>query len=223
MNSIKEFMFERCSKKSMFERCSKKSINEMLSLYHYVDEKLTLNHHVDEKLTLNNQSQLKSNDNKNFKGYNESILDVCIKDLNHLKQVLYDYFESNNKTSFTIDNNCALPSKLTYKKINRQVNNINKGFMINFYPTELYTNCYKYLIVAQHTFKKGNNNVTGIVMQMFVKSYTGKWVSCDIVGSSKPMEYKDNLLDWFIDKKENTIKHQLDGDINLMVLFGLMK
>ena len=195
----------------------------MKTINNFIKNMKTINNFILEKLTLNKQSKLSSNNNKNFKGYNESILDVCIKDLNHLKQVLYDYFESNNKTSFTIDNNCALPTKLTYKKFNRQVNNVNKGFMIKFYPTESHTNCHKYLIVAQHTFKKGNSNVTGIIMQMFVKSYTNKWVSCDIIGSSKSMEYNDNLLDWLIEKKENTIKHQLDGDINLMVWLGFIK
>jgi hypothetical protein len=173
---------------------------------------INLNNFINERLKLNNDSKIKQNEpNLNELGYDESILDVEIKDMNHIKNVLLEYFEPYRN----IHNNILYTPKvrnkkyLSYSSIKYECQNILEIDFCRVGKGPI-TKLYVALVGSK------------IYMQLCVKNFNTKnsFYECAIVGiGAISLHIGDNLLNWLNKIKDLTIKKKIGGEINLMELF----
>ena len=168
----------------------------------------TINTYLIERLKLNQDSKIKQS-KINQLGYDESILDVNIKDFDHLKEVLKEYFKPYSKEGYmlNIPKTCR-KTKLSYSGYNVSV---DKVFVIEF------CRAGKGPISKIFVGLSG----TDIVMQKHVKNWNTKnsFNECGIVGKFDTLKIGDNLLDWLNKTKKRTINKEPGREINLMETF----
>lgn len=173
----------------------------------------TINKYLTERLKLNQDSKIKQS-KINQLGYDESILDVNIKDFDHLKEVLKEYFEPYSKEGYML--NIPKNSRKTQLSYNGYSIPVDKVFVIEFCRVG------KGPIFKIFVGLSG----TDIVMQKQVKNWNTKnsFNECGIVGKFDTLKIGDNLLDWLNKIKKRTINKEPGREINLMeTFFGRIK
>lgn len=165
----------------------------------------TLSEYINEKLKISNSVETTEN-----KGYNIDYLDVDIKDLNQLRDVLHKYFE--------IEPTKILKNEVSWKIFSGSRDGIivRDRFLIKFMGKDGST-CVRELRVAKRN--------DGFLMQVRVRNYNGKMEECDLAGYSNANKFNvgDNLLEWLNNIKDLTENTKLGRNINLMFTFDLMK
>ena len=167
----------------------------------------SINNFIFERLKLNNDSKVKKH--PNFKGYDESILDVNINDINELKEVLTNYFnkptieiEKDFLTNHRInDNNCKcyLEKSFKIKELSK-----HSGWLINVGETT-----YKEIVLQYYRYWETSKG-------------RGNWHKSKIIGvDGNAYQYGTNFLDWLYKAKKETVDNIVN--VNLFAGFGLEK
>lgn len=164
----------------------------------------TLSQFINEKLKISNSVETTES-----KGYNIDYLNVDIKDINQLRNVLHKYFD--------IEPTKILSREVSWKYFSGSHYSVtvHDRFSIKFMGRDGST-CVRELRVAKlHK---------GFAMQVRVRNYKGNMEECDLAGSNST-EFKvgDNLLAWLNNIKDLTENKKVGKNINLMLTFDLMQ
>lgn len=167
---------------------------------------------INERLKLTKDSKIETA-KLNQLGYDESILDVNIKDLNHLKEILKEYFKpyvQKDGYMLHIPKFCY-KHRLAYNGFGYDCSDI---FVINF--CKISKGPIRKLYVGQTKYGNGE-----IIMQIHKKNMMTKhsFVECKLVGKYDKLNIGDNLLHWLDIVKEHTINNEVGNEINLMETF----
>ena len=144
-------------------------------------------------------------------GYDESILNVEIKDMSHIKNVLLEYFEPYRNTHINI---LYTPKVINKKYLSCRSTKYECQDIVEIDFCRVGEGPIKKLYVALVGSK--------IYMQLYVKNLGTKnlFHECSIVGIYPiNLHIEDNLLNWLNKIKDLTIKNKIGGEINLIKLF----
>lgn len=165
----------------------------------------TLSQYINEKLKISNSAETTEK-----KGYNIDYLNVDIKDLNQLRDVLHKYFD--------IEPTKILNSEVSWKFFSGSRDGIivRDRFLIKFMGRDGST-CTSELRVGKAS--------KGFIMQVRVRNYKGKMEECDLAGYYNTTKFNvgDNLLAWLNNIKDLTENKKPGRNINLMLTFDLMQ
>lgn len=164
----------------------------------------TLSQYINEKLKISNSVETTEKE-----GYNIDYLNVDIKDINQLRDVLHKYFDIEPTKIISREGSWK------YFKGSHYSVSVSNRFSIKFMGRDGST-CVKELRVAKVP--------KGFVMQVRVRNYKGIMEECDLAGTnSTELKVGDNLLTWINNIKDLTENKKAGRNINLMLTFDLMQ
>ncbi len=144
-------------------------------------------------------------------GYNESLLNIDIKSMDHLKEVLSEYFKPYSKHNINI---------LHIPKICRKKN--LKYNQFTYFCQDIFV--IEFCKIGEGPIKKlyiGQSD-EGILMQICLKNFgtEGSFTEGVIIGRLKDkLDIGDNLLNWLNKLKNRAITHDAFVDRNLVKTF----
>ena len=138
-----------------------------------------------------------------YKGYDVQALDDNIKSLEHIREMLINFFGDRVFKCYE----CVQADK--------KLKHNNAGYIVK-----------KYFSIK--IFKQNSISLAGeIIVGEFHDSYLIQLIkvgssSCKINGVARVEKLRngDNFKQWFIDMKNRYDKHEIPNDINLLVFFG---